>query len=136
MLVVKPAIVGSPVPLTDHWDDGLPGREFSQTMGLRMGGVHGFWANAERGATAEGAMTPDPTPRVIARTTATQKATFDIVILPQDATRYPPVILYRLECSWSRVRGRTGSIYTQSTPIPTRSLTRSPDPAWTTAGRC
>ena len=41
MSVAKPWMLESPAPLTSHSLGGLPGLEFSQTIGLRTGGSQG-----------------------------------------------------------------------------------------------
>src|SRR5215475_8249541 len=49
MSVANPWIVLLPAPLMSHSDGGLPGFEFSQTIGFAIGGSHGA-------ATAAGAV--------------------------------------------------------------------------------
>src|SRR5687768_14392885 len=63
MSVAKPTIEGSPPPLTSHSDDGLPGLEFSQTIGLPPGS-HGSAACALTGTSRK-----DSTTTVTVRTT-------------------------------------------------------------------
>src|SRR6476469_7711712 len=41
MRVAKPWIEAAPAPLTSHWLCGVPGFEFSQTIGLATGGSQG-----------------------------------------------------------------------------------------------
>src|SRR5688572_18979181 len=47
--VVNPWMLVEPAPLTSHSLAGLPGSEFSQTIGFAIGGLHGDWASATIG---------------------------------------------------------------------------------------
>ena len=72
MSVAKPWMLAEPAPLTSHSLGGLPGFEFSQTIGFAIGGSQGA-ACAVAGAAAKAAASPS-----VVATTAVATASLDL----------------------------------------------------------